>query len=114
MSIRAPAHSLCAYAPTCSPPHSRVSLTSLISLVHRLSARLYQITNDANYLSAGVAAASFVSAHMYDGHVIVDGIRLSPPGCTTLPNVHSDVSGYAIYAFALLSQLQADPTHGSL
>ena len=82
------------------------------ALVTSLSVSLYEATNDARYLSAATDAASFVSAHMYDGHVIVGGTRLSSPGCSTVSSAQSAISGFAVRGFAMLSKL--DSSHQSL
>ena len=74
-----------------------------------LSARLYEATNDARYITAANAAAAFVSAHMYYGQGIIDIVRLSigTPNCPIITTQRSSVSGYALYAFVLLAQFDS-------
>ena len=50
---------------------------------------------------------------MYDGQAIVQGVRLSTPGCSTLQGYSgSSVSGYAVHAFAVLGV--HDASYGDL
>ena len=69
----------------------------------RLSASLFRHTGNGSYIVAARAAADFVVAHMYDGQVIVDGVRLSDSRCATVPGYRSSVSGFAVHAFGDLS-----------
>lgn len=89
------------------------------SFIHptRLSAHLFELTNDTKYLSAAAAAANFVSTHMYDGNAIVDTVRLSSspsaagPNCTTLPIPQfSYITGFTIWGFAVLGTQNASYT----
>ena len=88
---------------------SSVSITQALS--DRLSAHLFEVSQDLKYLDAATAAAGFVVAHMSDGSPsITDTIRLvanvSHPSmnCTKLTNISptSYITGFTIWGLAVL------------
>lgn len=67
-----------------------------------LSAQLFEITGENQYLAAAESAAEFTSAHLYSGSIIQDTFLVDTCQIDAIP-AYSYASGFTIWGLSILA-----------
>lgn len=94
----------------CIPSHRYTR--NIHNLVFRLTAYLFEITQNLTYYDTAVLTAAFVKTQLYDGTVVNDGIILEHCDPDRLSLTYN--SGYFIEGLAVYSNVTQSPDWNTL